>query len=412
MRTIGIAALATVALFAAPCVAQTLAPRDQLVYPERVTVPEALRTKLMTYKVTMKKTPGGPFVALSKEKTLPPIEYDKALYPFGVRPSPFAIPNTLREDISVPWVKRWDYAQFLDGDESFPELLDKLTTLYDIGWTAEEAEGTLRVRFVRIRKTPNPEFFTTSEDLTRFPEKVTVSEALRKRLEEIKVDISIVDRNGVGAILSLLDARVDHQFDPKLQISKEARTFAEENPLIGDPNALIKSDPEWLYPGLRLNKVTILAKQVPLSNALDLLTRTLGVGWAAELVGGRPLVRIVRLRGTPSPDIALFQVLEQHRSLPDPEKLPRKEWVSLEIENADVQSAVEKLLSARPRRVVVAPGASALRRSFRFTRVGLSTALDLLCDSYGTTWSLEHDSSGAAYLSIRKRGDAPPMVGK
>ena len=80
----------------------------------------------------------------------------------------------------------------------------------------------------------------------------------------------------------------------------------------------------------------------------------------------------------------------------------------MEIENADVQSAVQKLLTARPRPVVVAPGASELRRSFRFTRVGLSTALNLLCDSYGTVWSLEYDSKGAAFLSIRKRGEAPP----
>ncbi|MCX6367641.1 MAG: hypothetical protein NTX57_13180 [Armatimonadetes bacterium] len=239
---------------------------------------------------------------------------------------------------------------------------------------------------------------------------------MRKQLEGIRVNVNLIDRNGVGALMALLDARVDHQFDPSLKLSLgKSNSF-----LVADIQALQARDPEWSYPGLRLQKVTIKANGVALPTALDMLTQSLGVGWTAEAQGGRTLIRIVRLKSTPSPIKVLRDSLDTIHAIA--EQLPReatplvqtpptaylKEMVSLEVESASIRTTLESLLRTTNRQLELSPETSTLKRSFRFESVSLSSALNLVCDSYNVTWSLERDSKGSAFLSIRKRGEVPP----
>ncbi|MBB6048940.1 hypothetical protein [Armatimonas rosea] len=408
--------------------ASPLANGVQTVYPESVTVPRALREKLEAYKIVLPEArPGSSVVSfgqvVSKNK-LPKLLYDKALFAFGIDL------GTMMSDpqLQVPHAIQRAVISYGPTVQPLPDFLDQIARSAKVGWTAREENGEVVVQFVRLKSTLAPESFWTDwqwldnipDNPALYPESVTVSEALRKRLEGVRVNVNLVDRNGVGALTSLLDVRVDHQFDPalKLDISKGRPNL---NLFLFDIQYLQQRDPEWLYPGLRLQKVTIKANGVALPTALDMLTQSLGVGWTAEVQGERVLVRIVRLRSTPSPVKTLRSSLDTIHAaveqLPqEPNPLQRstpsaalKEMVSLELESGNIRAALEALLRTTGRRFELSPDASTLKRSFRFESVSLSSALDLVCESYNTVWSLERDSKGVAFLSIRKRGEAPPV---
>ncbi|WP_395146272.1 hypothetical protein [Armatimonas sp.] len=422
----------------------TLLNGVQTVYPESVTVPGALREKLMKYRVqipplalphreqngtiTLTFIPRNrsavsffTVITSTPSEIWSRIEYDVSLFPFqmptnfrGEKPN---IPEGIR-NASVP----------CEPAELFlPEFLDKIARSAKVGWTAREKNGEVLVQFVRLKATPPPESVlgewqeldAIPDNPALYPESVTVPDPLRKRLEGVRVNVNLVDRNGVGALISLLDVRVDHQFDPGLKIE-----MSKARPSFNLPLTVIKGlqyrDPEWLYPGLRLQKVTIKANGVALPTALDMLTQSLGVGWTAEMLGERVLVRIMRLRSTPSPVKTLRNSLDAIHAAA--EQLPRepnpllrtapsaylKEMVSLDVESASIRAALEALLRTTQRPFELAPETSMLRRSFRFETVSLSSALDLVCESYNAIWSLERDSKDSAFLSIRKRGEVPP----
>ncbi|WP_309708347.1 hypothetical protein [Armatimonas sp.] len=396
-------------------------------FPESVSVPQAFRDELASYRV---KLPDPP-----KPVLLATICASEKRVRFTSEPTLHLVKSWA--GVQLPPVLSAPFK--LVGTHELPlsELLDQVTQRSKVGWTAKRDKEGLVVEFVRLAQTPNPVFSSLVGGLLRrplkapvsdivpgdvqtespqsYPESVSVPEVMRKQLDEFRVNVNLVDRNGVGALLALLDARVDHQFDPALKLSK----VSSGNLLTADIQSLQARDPEWLYPGLRLQKVTIKANGVALPTALDMLTQSLGVGWTAETQGERILVRIVRLRSTPSPVKMLKSSLETIHAAA--EQLPRepnglvqtppnaylKEMVSLELENASVRAALEALLRTTPRRFELSPDAGTLKRSFRFESVSLSSALNLVCDSYNVIWSLERDSKGGAFLSIRKRGEVP-----
>jgi hypothetical protein len=199
----------------------------QTVYPEKVSLTAELRGRLSQQRVKLPPGTADPILALSKLKGVPPFTYDLALFALGIGEQVSTDTNALAflmsNGVFAKSIVRWKVPV---EELPLPDLLDNLTQQARVGWTAREENGEFIVRFVRLKSTPLPESLlpdwanldTVPDDPLLYPERITPTEALRKRLEGIRINANLIDRNGVGALMALLDARVDHQFDPALKL--------------------------------------------------------------------------------------------------------------------------------------------------------------------------------------------------
>lgn len=168
------------------------------------------------------------------------------------------------------------------------------------------------------------------------------------------------------------------------------------------------------------NKVSIAMRGVSVGNALDNAAGWLGCGWKAEKKGDKVKVYFgkkypgpgyrwgispngagqVFTTATPSmpllPDIPIIGNL--FRTSPSLSKR-----VSLDKKNTDVRECFKELLKDAELSYALADDLPSEPKSFTFSNVPLSTALDMICESIEVGWVTENGPDGKPLVRIGKR---------
>lgn len=168
------------------------------------------------------------------------------------------------------------------------------------------------------------------------------------------------------------------------------------------------------------SKLSIKMKGVSVGNALDNAASWLGGGWKAEKKGDKVKVVFSKKypvpgprwmtnpggRGqvftAPGPNIPILSDLpiigNLFRSTPSLSKR-----LSLDKKNTDVRECFKELLKDADLSYALADDLPSDAKSFTFSNVPLSTALDMICESIEVGWTAEQGPDGKPIVRIGKR---------
>ncbi len=176
-----------------------------------------------------------------------------------------------------------------------------------------------------------------------------------------------------------------------------------------------------LEDGLKADgKVGIVMRSVSVGNALDSAAGLLGCGWKAEKKGDKIKIsfskkhpgpgfnfrmgtgRTGQAFSTVAPSVPFLGDLpligDRFRSA----TLPSKR-VSLDKKNTDVRECFKELLKDADLSYALADDLPTDAKSFTFSNVPLSTALDMICESIEVGWVAESGPDGKPVIRIGKR---------
>lgn len=168
------------------------------------------------------------------------------------------------------------------------------------------------------------------------------------------------------------------------------------------------------------SKVSLTMRGVSVGNALDNAAGWLGCGWKAEKKGEKVTILFGKkypgpgFRWTkgangrsqvftaPSPTMPVLPDLPIIGNLFRPATLPSKR-VSLDKKSTDVRECLKEILKNADISYALADDLPSEPKSFTFSNVPISTALDMICESIEVGWTVEAGSDGKPLVRVGKR---------
>lgn len=164
-------------------------------------------------------------------------------------------------------------------------------------------------------------------------------------------------------------------------------------------------------------KLTLSMNDATLGSALDMIARLLNAGWKSEKKDGKvkvtfskKLARNQDMIFTTPPSTARTLVpvpaMPSFGSSLFPTSLPNTR-VSLDKKKTDPREILRDVLKQANLAYAIGDDLPSEPKSFTFENVPLTTALNMICESIGASWTTERGTDGKPLVRIGKAGRAP-----
>lgn len=164
-------------------------------------------------------------------------------------------------------------------------------------------------------------------------------------------------------------------------------------------------------------KLTLSMKEATVGSALDMIARLLNAGWKPEKKDGKVKVtfskKLARNQDmifttppstsrtlVPTPAMPSFGSTLFRNALPDTR-------VSLDKKKTDPREILRDVLKQANVAYAIGDDLPSEPKSFTFENVPLTTALNMICESIGASWTTERGTDGKPLVRIGKAGRAP-----
>ena len=165
------------------------------------------------------------------------------------------------------------------------------------------------------------------------------------------------------------------------------------------------------------NNLSITMKDVSVGGALDMAAQWLECGWKAEKKGETVKIYFSKKYPKPAGNMIFMPSMPPPASLPRSPSvgttfpglatmpfrstLPNKK-VSLDKVKTDPREALKEVLKQAGLSYAIGDDLPSDPKSFTFSDVSITTALDMICESIGASWSTERGPDGKSVVRIGK----------